>query len=234
MINCRREQKLRARLGPQADRTLEAYRRYKTLMDKKKKLIKSTLRQTHRDLVAEAAGDMERVWKLAKWAKNRASPFVAFTPALKRPDGSLADTHSEKARLLTSKFFPPPPEADLSDIRIDQDGWDYPDPVDFPTITADEIEGTVRDTAPNKAPGPDDIPNRALVLGLPVILPALIIFFNLCLGMGHRPQCFKAATTVGLRKPGKGDSSEVGAYRPIALLPTIGKALEAIIAKRIS
>ena len=37
-----------------------------------------------------------------------------------------------------------------------------------------------------------------------------------------------------LRKPGKPDYSDPAAYRPIALLNTIGKVLEAIVARRIS
>ena len=37
-----------------------------------------------------------------------------------------------------------------------------------------------------------------------------------------------------LKKPGKSDYSSPGAYRPIALLDTLGKVLEAIVARRIS
>jgi len=36
-----------------------------------------------------------------------------------------------------------------------------------------------------------------------------------------------------LRKPGKPDYTDLKAYRPIVLLNTLGKVLEAIIAKRI-
>lgn len=37
-----------------------------------------------------------------------------------------------------------------------------------------------------------------------------------------------------LRKPGKPDYSTPGAYRPISLLNTLGKILEAVIARRLS
>jgi hypothetical protein len=36
-----------------------------------------------------------------------------------------------------------------------------------------------------------------------------------------------------LKKPGKGDYSNPSAYRPIALLNTLGKILEAVISNRI-
>ena len=39
---------------------------------------------------------------------------------------------------------------------------------------------------------------------------------------------------VVLRKPGKGDYTVPGAYRPISLLNTLGKLLEAVMAKRLS
>lgn len=37
-----------------------------------------------------------------------------------------------------------------------------------------------------------------------------------------------------LRKPGKPDYSKPGAYRPISLLNTLGKLLEAVMARRLS
>ena len=41
------------------------------------------------------------------------------------------------------------------------------------------------------------------------------------------------ATIVFLRKPGKSDYTNPAAYRPIALLNTLGKVLESIIATRL-
>jgi len=48
------------------------------------------------------------------------------------------------------------------------------------------------------------------------------------------PQPFRTANTVVLRKPGKPDYSQAKAYRPIALLDTLGKALEKAVAIRIT
>ena len=45
---------------------------------------------------------------------------------------------------------------------------------------------------------------------------------------------FKASTTIVLKKPNKGDYSKVKSYRPITLLDTLSKALESVLAKRIS
>jgi hypothetical protein len=47
------------------------------------------------------------------------------------------------------------------------------------------------------------------------------------------PKQWKEATTILLRKPRKSDYSNPSAYRPITLLNTLKKVLEAIIARRI-
>jgi hypothetical protein len=48
------------------------------------------------------------------------------------------------------------------------------------------------------------------------------------------PRAWKIAKIVVLRKPNKPDYSKPNAYRPISLLPTISKGLEALVATRIS
>src|SRR5699024_4252327 len=48
------------------------------------------------------------------------------------------------------------------------------------------------------------------------------------------PNHFKVAETVSLRIPGKEDYTEAKSYRPVALLNTLGKILEKIIARRLS
>ena len=54
-----------------------------------------------------------------------------------------------------------------------------------------------------------------------------------CWKLGHYPQQFKEARTITLRKPEKPKYLDPGAWRPIALLSTIGKVIETLIAKRI-
>jgi hypothetical protein len=57
--------------------------------------------------------------------------------------------------------------------------------------------------------------------------------FNASINLGHYPQRWKTAIIVVLRKPGKPEYAP-GAYRPISLLNTLGKLLEAVMAKRLS
>jgi hypothetical protein len=51
---------------------------------------------------------------------------------------------------------------------------------------------------------------------------------------GHNPRHFQASITVTLRKGGPRDFRQPKSYRPVALLNTLGKILESIIATRIA
>lgn len=54
-----------------------------------------------------------------------------------------------------------------------------------------------------------------------------------CWKRGHYPARFRHARTVVIRKPNKPSYETAGAWRPIALLNTCGKLVEALTAKRI-
>ncbi|ODM23022.1 hypothetical protein SI65_00611 [Aspergillus cristatus] len=174
---------------------------------------------------------IEGFWKLARWARRRGGVQPTYTPTL-HAGNQTYDTPERKAQVLQETLFPPPPEADLSDIP----DYEYPEPLQMPAITEKEVCQAVRQAAPNKAPGPDGIPNLTLhhALAIPVFLDHLTNLFNTCLQLGYCPEHFRKSTTVVLRKPGKPDYADPKAYRPIALLNTIRKALEAVIASRIS
>lgn len=85
-----------------------------------------------------------------------------------------------------------------------------------------------------KAPGPDRIPNLVLRVLADILTPLLTSLFNACLSLGYCPGHFKVAEAVALRKLGKEDYTQVKPYRSVALLNTLGKVLEKIIARRLS
>ena len=65
------------------------------------------------------------------------------------------------------------------------------------------------------------------------MLPALNCLFNACVKLGYHPEVFKRANTVVLRKPKKNDYTNSKAYRSIALLNTIEKALKSVVARKL-
>lgn len=137
---------------------------------------------------------------------------------------------ARKAQILLNQFFPPPSDTDLSDIQNVQ----YEQGFDMGDITTHETRQAILTAILDKAPGEDGIPNRIVKSIIDLILPYLYIIFNACLSAGYCPTHFRSSITIVLRQPGKPDYTIAKAYRPIALLNTIGKALEFIIAKRIT
>ena len=225
---CAEAQRLRRRW--QQTRLDDDYEAYREARNRKGRHIRKTLRSTYRQRVEEASTSTSGLWKLVKWAKNRHTLTMTCTPALVKPDGELAQHPEDKAETLRQSFFPSPLEADLSDIN----GYEYPQSTECPEITPPEIEKAMRGAAPNKAPGTDDITNGILHQTLDILLPTLHKLFNACLQQGYCPAHFKETITVVLRKQGKDDYTQPKSYRPIALLNTLGKALEAIVANRLT
>ncbi|KAG2000740.1 hypothetical protein GB937_010884, partial [Aspergillus fischeri] len=213
-----------ARTGDEAD--VEAYRRAVHQLERQSR---KTATKAHRERVDEATQALDGFWKLARWARRRGEAQPTFTPTLVADDHEI-DRPEEKAAVLREALFPPPPEADLADTL----GYQHPDPIPMPPVTEEEVARAVKHAAPLKAPGPDGIPNAAIQRALPVVRPYLTHLFNACLSLDYCPKHFRESTTVVIRKPGKPDYTTPKAYRPIALLSTIGKALEAVIATRMS
>jgi hypothetical protein len=58
--------------------------------------------------------------------------------------------------------------------------------------------------------------------------------FQTSLDTGAQPRQWKIAKIIPLKKPNKGDYTLAKAWRPISLLSTLGKLLEAVVAERIS
>jgi hypothetical protein len=68
----------------------------------------------------------------------------------------------------------------------------------------------------------------------PYIGKIVTYIFTTSIELSYYPRQWKRALIVVLQKPGKPDYSIPSAYRPISLLNTLGKLLEAVMAKRLS
>ncbi|XP_047028061.1 uncharacterized protein LOC124636164 [Helicoverpa zea] len=143
------------------------------------------------------------------------------------------------ARLLAETFYPVDSEEgeteDHRRTREDADRsnvWSHDEHHD-PPFTLLELKTAVDSFNPKKAPGADgltaDICAQAIFRD-PGIFLALA---NKCLEQGHFPGAWKEATVVILRKPGKDTYTAPKSYRPIGLLPVLGKILEKLMVARL-
>jgi hypothetical protein len=101
-------------------------------------------------------------------------------------------------------------------------------------VTETQVLINIKALASYKAPGPDGIPNIVLQQTAELITPYLTQAFKFMLDTGYHYSGWKSFTTVVLQKPGKPSYDALKAYRPIALLCTMGKLLTAIIAEETS
>ena len=128
--------------------TDETWKAYRKARNHKGRVIKKALRRGHRENVEKASESPEALWKMARWARNRNAPAPEVTPALQHPDTlQMTSDTAEKADIFRRAFFPCPPEADISDIE----GAVYPERIDMPAITEQEVERAIREASPLKA-----------------------------------------------------------------------------------
>ena len=82
-----------------------------------------------------------------------------------------------------------------------------------------------------KACGYDLITNSILRNTVNVISPYFTTLFNFCIRQGVFPQIYKTAQVIPLFKGG--DKESPGCYRPISLLPALGKLFEKLVSTRV-
>ncbi|MBW0499329.1 hypothetical protein O181_039044 [Austropuccinia psidii MF-1] len=170
----------------------------------------------------------DHAYQAYRFTRNKQNEEI--TP-LKNGEGNLTSDVTEKSDLLFHGTSIVDTTADLRDIPIRK----QPNrPTTFPLITEDEIENAIAELPNKKAPGPDGIPNELIKISKPLLTMHLLYLYNACLRQGNYPSIWKETRTAIIRKAAKDDYTDPNAYRPIALLDTLGKLFEKIINRRLT
>lgn len=140
-----------------------------------------------------------------------------------------ASSNEDKGSLLAKTFFPAKPQDGVADV---------PQAAQSPIckmdlISREQTRVLVR-PRPCKAPGPDRIPNIVLTKCADLIESRLCSIFTAIMERGWYYAPWKCSTTIVLRRPGNPSYDVPKAYRPIALLNTVGKVLTAIVAEQLT
>ncbi|KAL2890009.1 RNA-directed DNA polymerase from mobile element jockey [Ceratocystis lukuohia] len=188
-----------------------------------RKAIQTAGRDFYRDLIGKL-DTPKKIYQAAKWMAN---PQKTATPALKDSDGQKRTTPLEKIQVLRNRHLL---GNRLQDIQRPQTRTAT---YEWEEISQQEARKAVLKPR-NTAPGKDGIQNKILAWCWPEMGTLITKFFNICLKQGHHPACFKEARLVAIPKGGKRDKSDPSSYRLISLLPTLAKAMERIIAKRLA
>jgi ribonuclease HI len=180
--------------------------------------------------------DKENVWDGIYRVMGRTSKRVEDLPLEK--EGRVLDARGS-VELLADTFYP------LD--RVEDDNEDHSQTrwlaetvnavshaeIHDPPFTHDELKRATSSFNPKKAPGADgftaDICQQAINCD-PKFFLALV---NKSLAIQYFPKAWKEATVVVLRKPGKDSYKVPKSYRPIGLLPVIGKIFEKMMVARL-
>ncbi|KZT07221.1 uncharacterized protein LAESUDRAFT_616976, partial [Laetiporus sulphureus 93-53] len=104
----------------------------------------------------------------------------------------------------------------------------------FEDVTGPEIFAVLQTASNTTAPGESGVTWRLLKWAMRS--PAghqFIPFISSSIALGHLPSALKRAVVVLIAKPAKPDYSLPKAYRPIALMETLSKLIEKVVAKRL-
>ena len=147
-------------------------------------------------------------------------------------DGTVSSitSNEEKGAALCRLFFPAKPAQSLI-----LPGSEYPDHItyDFRPSLA-QLKHCVARLSPHKATGDDGILNIVLKESLELIVEYLLHMFRATFTLNTYSACWRTWDTIILWKPGKPRYDLPKAYRPIALMNTIGKLLSAMVAEDLS
>ena len=197
-------------------------REYFRLIEKQKKLHWKDFLQ-----------DPSNIWKASRF--TRMASQTAAIPTLVQ-GVMIAKTDEDKANMLMDTFYPIPPESRPGQKSSQRAGKVATSkvPKELPPITEEEIRQAIFRFNPKKAPGADEITFEMWRRLLQYIGPWIQWIYQTSANLGYVPKSWRTANIVALKKPGKADYTMPKAYRPISLLPTISKGLEAIMASRLS
>lgn len=136
---------------------------------------------------------------------------------------------ADQAALLFAGTVAPEAVFDDSDI-----GEQSPfRPAVYQGVDTGEVLECIRSIRRRKASGPDGLKNELLQLTAEEVAPLLAPIFSAAARDGVFPEDWKVATTIIILKARKKDYTNPLAYRPIALLNSMGKLFELILARRL-
>ena len=222
----------RHRVSPSPE-TWSSYTAFRNFCNNEfRKAKQQYLHRAHVQLESESDGSYYW-WRKVKQLSRISQP-QSPVPELSWNNKS-ASTDTTKANLLAS-FFSLQCSHSNSDLpdRQDHDSAIAPYPwpenlrlFEFPYIEENTVLQLLRQLPKFKSSGASPITNRLLRESAPQIVASITYLFNLSLRTCQFPTVWKIATVIPLYKH-RGSRNDPSNYRPVSLLPAIGKILDHI------
>lgn len=162
--------------------------------------------------------------KLYRWMKGNKAPVAIGL--MKRADGSLCQDIDESVTTLLNVLIPNDPTRPVGARNEAVAGNLNP-------FSCPELKALVWTIAPNRAPGTDGITGSMVRALWPTLAPRLLCITNECLARARFPESWKVAQVVPILKGKDKDVMQPKSYRPVSLLPVLGKVIEKAINLRL-
>ncbi|GJQ80516.1 hypothetical protein Trydic_g12407 [Trypoxylus dichotomus] len=226
------------RLRRQWQRTLDPARKaeYNHLAGRTKAALDDFRSKRWDDFLDQASESTSSFWRAAKIMKKRSAPM----PPIHGTRGIALTTEDKAeafAEALERQCSPNYENADVDHIgrvhhRIRTIFAEEEDEEPLPPASPEEILAIIKALRPNKAPGAEGITNTALKNAPKKFVMHMTNICNAMLRLRHFPTTWKLADVVMIPKPGQAAGWPQN-YRPISLLPAMGKIAERIVLRRL-
>lgn len=178
----------------------------------------------------EAIVTAEEAHRVVGWRKSESR----FAPPPLIHEGNVYSTPAQQARVLFStKLCRVSTCADTDYTTVSsRPRRTIPAPI---VVTEEEVKDCLLKVK-STSPGPDSLSVHVLrhVWEVPPWREWIFRLYELCLALGHHPRVFRRAEVIFIPKPFKDDLMSPRNWRPISLLPVLGKGLERLIARRMA
>ena len=187
-------------------------------------------------------------WKRFCTEEFEADPFKAIkkltgrlqhsnVTTLTSADGVTLTDEEKILTTLSNTFFPsdvlPPNSQSEQTVNVAEYAVTCSSSVNHPQLMDKEMTYALYSMKTNKAPGYDGITTEHIHFFYRDISAFLRKIFDSCLRLSYFPTPWKKAVVIVLPKANKSNYLDPSAYRPISLLPILGKVLEKIILNRL-
>ncbi|MFW5443595.1 MAG: RNA-directed DNA polymerase, partial [Methylococcaceae bacterium] len=222
----KRVNRLRRKMQRTKNRTLkDSFRiEYKTIQQEYKRSIDSAKTDSWKRFCDRDSGNV--FGSFLRTLKRNSQQLILQT--LSDGSGNFSSSVDEMATAILNHFFPEKEKNSQDQNNIIHTNNQ---PELFPAIKEHEIKEIISNINIRKSTGPDQL-NGTIVKQLFQHFPTFYVhLFNLCLEKGIFPAPWKQATLKII--PKNYSRTDISAYRPICLLPILGKVFEKIITNRI-
>lgn len=198
-----------------------------------KLMLKERKAEEWRQVIEGANDEDQRFWSLLRTTKRRSDPNAPLrvNGQLLLDDLGKAEAAADHFELQFTNTLPEDPrivKEIKESVRKHRNSIDK----DYTPIGIETIASKIKTLQWRKAPGFDDISNKAIRLLPKHVLQVLVRLINGILQHGIFPNIWKKAVLISIPKKSK-DPTKLNNRRPISLLPGLAKLCESVVKDQI-